>query len=79
MTARRCGRLLRTDDGGRTWNDDAVCMDFPSGDVTCYEQRLCQLASGTIVCILSLIHISRTFMRLLLSLCAVGVVAGADA
>ncbi len=51
MTARRCGRLLRTDDGGRTWNDDAVCMDFPSGDVTCYEQRLCQLASGTIVCI----------------------------
>ena len=43
--------LSRSEDGGRTWNDDAVCMDFPSGDVTCYEQRLCQLASGTIVCI----------------------------
>ena len=44
------GRLLRSDDGGEHWNDDAVCMDFGT-PVTCYEQRLCQLDSGTILCI----------------------------
>ncbi len=45
-----CGRALRSDDGGKTWSDDAVCMDF-DGKVTCYEQRMCQLASGAILCI----------------------------
>ena len=44
------GRALLSNDGGESWNDDAVCMDFGK-DVTCYEQRMCQLASGTIVCI----------------------------
>ena len=51
MTGRRCGRLLRTYDQGRTWNDDVVCMAFPGDTVTCYEQRMCQLDNGTIVVI----------------------------
>lgn len=50
MTGPMQGRLLRSDDGGEHWNDDAVCMDFGT-PVTCYEQRLCQLDSGTILCI----------------------------
>ncbi len=45
-----CGRLLRSCDEGKTWNDDTVIMRFP-GDVTAYEQRICQLASGKIVAI----------------------------
>jgi len=45
-----CGRVLVSKDGGKSWNDDSVCMDF-NKDVTCYEQRLCQLDSGTLVCI----------------------------
>lgn len=48
---RNCGRLLRSDDRGATWSDDAVCMAFPGDAVTCYEQRLCQLESGRLVCI----------------------------
>jgi len=51
MTGPMCGRALRTDDGGKTWNDDAVCMEFAGQAVTCYEQRLCALDSGTLVCI----------------------------
>lgn len=51
MTSRLCGRLLRSSDEGKTWNDDAICMDFGDDPVTCYEQRLCCLASGTLVCI----------------------------
>ena len=50
MTGPMQGRLLRSDDGGKSWNDDAVCMDFGS-PVTCYEQRVCRLDSGTLVCI----------------------------
>ena len=50
MTGPMCGRLLRSDDQGKTWQDDAVCMDF-GGSVTCFEQRLCVLEDGTIVCI----------------------------
>jgi len=46
---RMCGRALRSEDGGRTWNDDAVCMEFEGDNVTCYEQRMCQLESGTII------------------------------
>jgi hypothetical protein len=46
-----CGRALRSEDCGKTWNDDAVCMDFGDDATTCYEQRMCQLDSGTIVCI----------------------------
>lgn len=51
MHGRLCGRALISKDEGKTWNDDAVCMDFEDGNTTCYEQRMCQLASGTIVCI----------------------------
>ncbi len=43
------GRLLRSYDQGRTWRDDVVCMRFPGRQVTCYEQRMCQLESGTLV------------------------------
>ena len=51
MTGPRCGRLLRSDDGGRTWSDSVVCMEFQGNNVTCYEQRICQTDSGAIVCI----------------------------
>ena len=50
-TSRNCGRLLRSSDRGKTWNDDVVCMAFENDEVTCFEQRLCQLASGKLVCI----------------------------
>ncbi len=49
--ARNCGRLLRSFDQGKTWNDDAVCMAFPGDQVTCFEQRLCQLEDGTMIVI----------------------------
>ena len=51
MTGPMCGKVLRTEDEGKTWEDSAVCMNFPNGATTCYEQRICQLASGTLVCI----------------------------
>lgn len=50
LSSRLCGRALRSEDGGKTWNDDVVCMDF-DGNITCYEQRMCTLASGAVVCI----------------------------
>lgn len=50
-SGRNCGRLLRTYDEGKTWNDDAVCTAFPGDTVTCFEQRMCQLEDGTIVVI----------------------------
>ena len=50
MTGPVCGRVLRSEDQGKTWNDDAVCMEFDE-PVLCYEQRMCQLESGTLVCI----------------------------
>lgn len=51
MTSRLCGRALRTEDEGKTWNDNAVCMEFEGDHTTCYEQRMCQLDSGTLICI----------------------------
>jgi len=51
MMGPHCGKALRSDDGGKTWSDESVCMQFTGRNVTCYEQRMCQLASGTIVCI----------------------------
>lgn len=51
MTARLCGRALCSSDQGKTWEDNSICMAFENNTVTCYEQRMCQLASGTIVCI----------------------------
>ena len=51
MTGRLCGRALCSADQGNTWDDSSVCMAFEQDEVTCYEQRMCQLASGTILCI----------------------------
>ena len=48
---RNCGRLLRTYDGGKTWNDDAICVEFPGDNVSCFEQRMCQMENGTIAVI----------------------------
>ncbi|MBQ5777354.1 MAG: exo-alpha-sialidase [Oscillospiraceae bacterium] len=50
-TAKKVGRILRSYDEGKTWNDDVICMDFGTDDITCFEQRLCQLENGTIVVI----------------------------
>jgi len=50
-TGRNCGRALCSKDEGKTWSDDSVCMEFEGDMVTCFEQRMCQLESGTIVCI----------------------------
>ena len=44
-----CGRLLRSNDRGKTWSDDVVCMDMGE-NITAFEQRVCQLEkSGAIV------------------------------
>ncbi len=51
MHGKLCGRALRSEDEGKTWDDSAVCMDFGDDATTCYEQRMCQLESGTIICI----------------------------
>lgn len=51
MTGPLCGRALRSEDEGKTWSDDVVCMEFGGRSVTCYEQRMCQLESGAIICI----------------------------
>lgn len=51
FTARECGRLLRSRDQGRTWDDEVVCMAFPGNGVTCYEQRMCQMKDGTLIVI----------------------------
>lgn len=51
MHGKLCGRALSSTDSGNTWSDDSVCMDFGDREVTCYEQRMCQLDSGTVVCI----------------------------
>ena len=47
--SKNCGRLLRSYDEGKTWNDDTICMEFPGNTVICYEQRMCELADGTLV------------------------------
>ena len=47
-TGPMCGRLMRSDDNGKTWSDDAICMEFDEA-VTCYEQRVCELESGTLI------------------------------
>ncbi len=51
MTSRVCGRILHSTDKGKTWDDDTICFEFPQDNVTCYEQRLCQLESGRVVAI----------------------------
>ena len=44
-------RLLRSFDGGKTWNDDVICTEFPNHDVTCYEMRLAQVENGNMAVI----------------------------
>ncbi len=46
-----CGRAMRSTDSGKTWSDESVCMEFQDEAISCYEQRMCQLSSGTVVCI----------------------------
>lgn len=48
---KNCGRVLRSYDGGKTWNDDVICTEFAGDKVTCYEQRMCQLEDGSIIVI----------------------------
>lgn len=50
MTGPLCGRALYSRDQGKNWSDEPVCMAFDA-PVTCYEQRMCQLDSGTLLCI----------------------------
>lgn len=51
MHGKLCGRALCSTDEGKTWNDDSICMEFDNDQTTCYEQRMCQLDSGAIICI----------------------------
>ena len=51
MHSKLCGRTLCSRDNGLTWNDDSICMEFEGDQITCYEQRMCQLESGTVICI----------------------------
>jgi len=51
MTETVCGRALRSEDQGNTWDDDSICMEFAGKSISCYEQRMCQLESGAIICI----------------------------
>ena len=47
-----CGRLLRSNNHGKTWNDNTVIIEFPGNSISIYEQRMCQLnKSGAIVAI----------------------------
>ena len=48
FTAPMCGRLLRSADGGKTWSDDVVIMDF-GPDTTCWEQRIAVTETGKII------------------------------
>lgn len=45
------GIALRSEDNGKTWDDSSICMDFGEKKVLCYEQRMCQIDSGKVVCI----------------------------
>ncbi len=40
------GRLLRSEDEGRTWTDEATTMRFPGGRTAVWEQRLCEYERG---------------------------------
>lgn len=51
MTEKMCGRLLRSYDDGETWSDDVICMEFSDKNITCYEQRMCQIENGNIIVI----------------------------
>ena len=45
------GKALRSCDNGKTWDDSSACMNFGGEKVISYEQRMCQLDSGKVICI----------------------------
>jgi len=45
------GRLIRSDDQGKTWDDSAITMEFESREVAIWEQRLCELENGKLLVI----------------------------
>ena len=49
--SRNCGRLLRSYDGGKTFDDSVICTEFSGDEVTAYEQRMCQTENGKIAVI----------------------------
>lgn len=38
---KNCGRALISRDGGESFSDCAICMEFDGDTVTCFEQRMC--------------------------------------
>jgi hypothetical protein len=45
------GRLLRTNDEGRTWDDNTVTMKLSGDKIAIWEQRACELEEGKILVI----------------------------
>lgn len=45
----QCGVLLRSLDGGRTWDDRTVYFRAPLGNLTPFEARLCEMQPGRLV------------------------------
>ena len=45
------GRLLRTEDEGKTWDDSVITMEFPGRNTAIWEQRLCELENGNLILI----------------------------
>lgn len=51
MKHRNCGRLLRSYDGCRSFEDSVICTAFEGDEISCFEQRMCQTKNGTIAVI----------------------------
>ncbi|HOM98976.1 MAG TPA: sialidase family protein [Acidobacteriota bacterium] len=45
------GRLIRSTDEGRTWEDTTITMRFSDPALTVWEQRLCEMEGGKVVVI----------------------------
>ena len=45
------GRMLRSEDEGKTWNDAAVTMRFPEKSTCTWEQRACEMEKGEVIVI----------------------------
>ena len=43
------GRLLRSENEGKTWNDDTITMEFEGRETAIWEQRVCELEPGVLV------------------------------
>ena len=50
MTGKNCGRLMRSTDRGKTWQDQAVTMALGE-EISIWEQRLCRLENNALVVI----------------------------